>query len=309
MRNEPSQNEIDTTVNRISVVIPTYNCAALLERAVHSVAAQSFPAERIEIVIVDDGSSDDTAERVRGLQQSLPVTIVYQRQANAGPSAARNRALALARGELIAFLDADDVWAADKLERQTARFVRTEVGLVYCDVAFVDTAGTPIANYPRRIPLLEGDIVLALFREFFLLTSAVVLRRALVERERGFREDLPVGEDYDFFLRALRHCEAGVVADKLLLRTVRPDSLSRQNYRLDADIDLATLQRFAAENPAFAAANAHAIRQRLAEYRSGYAWQLLDDGRRRAAAAEALRSLRVAPSLPALKTLLRTVLP
>lgn len=296
-------------MNRISVVIPTYNCAALLERAVRSVAAQSFPAERIEVVIVDDGSSDDTAERVRDLQQSLPVTIVYQRQANAGPAAARNRALALARGEWIAFLDADDVWTADKLERQAAEFARAEVGLVYCDVAFVDTAGQEIAGYPRRIPLLEGDILLALFRDFFLLTSAVVLRRELVEREHGFRADLPVGEDYDFFLRVLRHCEAGVVADKLLLRTVRPDSLSRQDYRLDAEVDLATLQRFAAENPAFARAHAAAIRQRLAEYRGGFAYELLARRQRRAAAGEALRSLLAAPNLPALKTLLRTVLP
>lgn len=274
-----------------------------------SVAAQTFAPHEIEVVIVDDGSSDDTAERVRALQQSLAVTIVYQRQANAGPSAARNRALSLARGELIAFLDADDVWATDKLARQAVLFDRAEVGLVYCDVAFVDAAGHPIVGYSRKIRLVEGDIVLPLFCDFFLLTSAVVMRRALAEQEHGFREDLPVGEDYDFFLRVLRHCEAGVVADKLLLRTVRPDSLSRQNFALDAEVDLATLQRFAAENPAFAAANARAIEQRLAAYRSGFAYNLLAHGRRREAAAESLRSLRVAPNLAALKTLVRTVLP
>lgn len=296
-------------MNRISVVIPTYNCAALLERALHSVAAQSLPPERIEVVVVDDGSSDDTAERVSALQRSLPMTVVYERQANAGPAAARNRALALARGELVAFLDADDTWTADKLERQAAKFDRAEVGLVYCDVAFVDAAGATLNDYPRKIPLLEGDILLALFREFFLLTSAVVLRRELVERESGFRADLPVGEDYDFFLRVLRHCQAGVVADKLLLRTVRPDSLSRQDWRLDAEIDLATLQRFAAQNPVFAAANAAAIGRRLAEYRAGYAYELLAHGEKRAAAAEAVRSLRDAPNLPALKTLVRAVLP
>jgi glycosyltransferase involved in cell wall biosynthesis len=293
----------------VSILIPTYNCAALLERAVRSVAAQTLAPEAMQVVIVDDGSSDDTAERVAALQRELALPILYERQANAGPSAARNRALASAGGEFIAFLDADDVWLPEKLQRQLALFDDPRTGLVYCDVAFVDAAGRAIADYPRRIHLTSGDIVLSLFLDFFLLTSAVVMRRELARRENGFREDLPVGEDYDFFLRALRHCDAGVVGEKLLLRTVRPDSLSRQNYALDADVDLATLQRFASENPAFAARNAAAIRRRIADYHSDYAWSLLRNGRRRAAARQALHSIGAQPSLSALKTLVRTCLP
>lgn len=294
----------------VSVLIPTYNCAGLLERAIRSVAAQTVAAScAIEVVVVDDGSGDDTAQRVGGLQRSLPIPIRYLRQDNAGPAAARNRALEHAGGELVAFLDADDRWAPTKLEAQLPLFARDAVGLVYCDVAFVDAGGNPIADYGRRIRIVEGDIVLPLFLDFFLLTSAVVMRRSLAEREHGFRSDLPVGEDYDFFLRVLRHCEAGVVAEKLLLRTVRPDSLSRQDFALDARVDLETLRRFVRENPDFAAAHARRISGRLAAYHGDFAYSLIAQGRRRAALAQSLASLRESPNLPALKTLLRSLLP
>ena len=132
---------------------------------------------------------------------------------------------------------------------------------------------------------------------------------SLAEREHGFRSDLPVGEDYDFFLRVLRHCEAGVVAEKLLLRTVRPDSLSRQDFALDARVDLETLRRFVRENPDFAAAHARRISGRLAAYHGDFAYSLIAQGRRRAALAQSLASLRESPNLPALKTLLRSLLP
>ena len=297
-------------VAAISVLIPAWNCAPLLERALRSVDAQSVAASAaLETIVVDDGSTDDTAERVRRLAGELRVPVRYVRQENAGPAAARNHALSLARGELVAFLDADDEWLPHKLARQLPLFERAGVGLAYCDVAFVDAAGQPIEGYSRRVRLLEGDVLLALFLDFFLLTSAVVMRRELAEREKGFRVDLPVGEDYDFFLRTLRHCEAGVVREPLLRRTVRPDSLSRQDFALDARVDIDTLRRFAAENPAFAAAHPRAIAARLAQYHGTFAWELLGRGRRRDAITHSIESLRSRTNLPALKTLVRAFLP
>ena len=294
----------------VSVLIPTYNCATLLERAIRSVAAQTVAATAtIEVVVVDDGSIDDTAERVRDLQRSLPIEIRYAIQDNAGPAAARNRALGLAAGDLVAFLDADDSWVPTKLEAQLSMFDRADVGLVYCDVAFVDASGNAIHNYKRKSRIVDGDIVLPLFRDFFLLTSAVVMRRRLAEQEHGFRSDLPVGEDYDFFLRVLRHCKAGAVAEKLLLRTVRPDSLSRQDFALDARVDLETLRRFVRETPDFAAAYPREIAERIATYHADFAYSLLAHGRRRDALAQSLASLRTSRNLPALKTLVRAFLP
>src|SRR4051812_1301977 len=100
----------------VSVIIPTYNSAALLAQAIASVLAQSvLPAE---IIVVDDGSTDATEQLV----QCHGSRVKYVRQRNQGVSAARNRGVASASGEFIAFLDADDVWHPRKLELQMAAF-------------------------------------------------------------------------------------------------------------------------------------------------------------------------------------------
>jgi glycosyltransferase involved in cell wall biosynthesis len=294
-------------MTRVSVVIPTYNCAARLVRALQSIAAQSYPREHIEIVVIDDGSSDDTAECVAEFAANARVDTRYVRQQNAGPAAARNHGLRLARGEAIAFLDADDWWEADKLARQMP-LLAGEVGLVYCGNRFVDAQGEPIANYVREIPVHRGDILLPLFCEFFLLTSAVVLSKGVLGAIGSFREDLPVGEDYEFFLRIAARFRADCAPEKLLVRCVRPDSLSRRDYALDARIDLATFTQFLREHPQFERAHRAAVRQRIAKYRYDFAYRLLADGRARAAIGELRQSLRTRPSVAAFRTLVRATL-
>jgi len=296
-------------MTRVSVVIPTYNCAARLMRALASIAAQTYPREHIEVIVIDDGSSDDTAEHVAAFAGSAPFEVHYERQANAGPAAARNRGLKLVRGEAIAFLDADDAWEPEKLTRQLP-LLGGAVGLVYCGNHFVDGQGAPLANYVRAIPAYCGDILLPLFCEFFLLTSAVVVSRGVLDTVGAFREDLPVGEDYEFFLRIAARFQADCATQELLVRCVRPDSLSRRDYALDARIDLATLTQFVHEHPEFERQHRAAVRQRLARYRYDFAYKLLADGRAREATAELLQSLRTQPSMAALRTLLRaTVMP
>jgi glycosyltransferase involved in cell wall biosynthesis len=292
----------------LSVVIPTWNCAARLVRALHSVAAQTCALDDVETLVVDDGSSDDTAEQIAIFSAQSPLHVRYVRQDNAGPAAARNHGLRLARGDAIAFLDADDEWRPRKLARQIP-LLSSKVGIVYCDNVFVDAQGHELSNYVRRIGVHRGDISLALFCDFFLLTSAVVMSRAAIDAAGQFNEHLGVGEDYEFFLRAARHCHADCVEEKLLVRCVRADSLSRRDYALDARVDLATLQAFVRDNPEFARAHRRAVNQRLARYRYDFAWRLLADRRRGAAAVELLRSLRSRATLPALRALARTLVP
>ena len=177
---------------RVSVVIPTYNCAARLVQALESVAAQTYARERIEIVVIDDGSGDDTAERVARFAAGAAPETRYVRQSNAGPAAARNHGLRLARGDAIAFLDADDRWQPDKLAAQLP-LLGGEVGLVYCGNSFVDADGQPLAGYVRTIPALRGDILLPLFCEFFLLTSAVVLPKPAIDAVGAFQRRLRRG--------------------------------------------------------------------------------------------------------------------
>ena len=292
----------------VSVIVPTYNCAARLEQALASIAAQTYPHRELEVVVVDDGSSDDTAERVAAFAAREAIATRYVYQNNAGPAAARNHGMRIARGDALAFLDADDRWEPAKLERQLP-LLGGRVALVYCDNSYVDAGGRPLSDYVRRVQLQRGDILLPLFCDFFLLTSAVVLDRKAVRTVGGFDEKLPVGEDYEFFLRFAQRYEADCVEDKLLVRCVRPDSLSRRDYALDARVDLATLAAFARRHPEFARRNRAAVQRRLASYRYDFGYRLLADQRRREAIPELLHSLRASPSIAATRTLARALLP
>ena len=295
-------------MNTVSVVIPTFNAGARLLQAVQSIAAQTWPRERIEVIVVDDGSTDDSWERMAEFIARSPLRIRYVRQDNAGPASARNHGLRLARGEAIAFLDSDDWWEPAKLERQVP-LLSGPVALAYCDVAFVDACGQLLPNYVRKIQMHRGDILLPLFRDFFLITSAVVVTSAAIARVGAFDENLPVGEDYELFLRLARQFHADHVAEKLLVRCVRPDSLSRRDYAVDARVDLATLDAFLRDNPEFAHRNRRAINERVARCHHDFAWRLLADRRRREAIIELLRSLRARASFGAARTLARALLP
>jgi glycosyltransferase involved in cell wall biosynthesis len=295
-------------MHKVSVIIPTYNCSARLVCALRSIAAQHYAPQQIEALVIDDGSTDDTAERLAAFAAQSPLCVRYIRQVNAGPAAARNHGLRLARGEAIAFLDADDAWHPEKLHKQLP-LLSGRIGLVYCGVAFVDAQGDALQNYVRRIEMHRGDILLALFCDFFLLTSAVVLSRAVVDVCGEFNEQLAVGEDYEYFLRVARRFDADCVDEKLLVRCVRPDSLSRCDYALDARVDLATLSAFVRANPQFARAHRAAVKRRIARYRYDFAWRLLADNRRGEAALELLRSLREHASVAAARTLARTLVP
>jgi glycosyltransferase involved in cell wall biosynthesis len=186
-------------VPRVSVIIPTYNSAALVAQAVESALGQTQAPH--EVIIVDDGSTDDTAERL----QPHFDRIIYVRQKNARVAAARNTGLDRATGDVIAFLDADDAWHPDKLRRQIAVLnERPEIGLL----------ATRLTVWPGQF-LLAGDLVGDFVRERvkeislsamlisnLLATSSIVVRRSVLDRAGRFDTELFGPEDYDLWLRA-----------------------------------------------------------------------------------------------------------
>lgn len=293
----------------VSVIIPAFNAARFLPRALVSVAGQSYPANRIETIVVDDGSTDNTLSLARAFEQHVPGLQVYN-QTNKGVSAARNLGILASSGDLIAFLDADDRWLPDKIAAQVEVIESNPtVGLVHCGFDFVDQDGAALPDWPRRSRLDQGDILLEYICDFFLITSAVMVRRAALDRVGGFDESLKVGEDNELFLRIVSEFLVGCAPRALLERTVRPDSLSREDFDLDANVDLATIERYLEEHPAFARQHHERIDAHLATYLYGFGYRLLDEGQVSQARRMLRRSLERRWTVPATRSLVRSYLP
>ncbi|MBN1870656.1 MAG: glycosyltransferase family 2 protein, partial [Candidatus Omnitrophica bacterium] len=265
-------------MNNISVIIAAYNNASYLKEAINSVLNQTY--KDFEVIVVDDGSTDNTRALVESMQSVHPGMIQYIYQQNQGPAPARNAGIRAAQGKYIAFLDADDIWLPDKLARQMECFQRDpETGFVYCDNIFVDENNSAIDNYVRKIRLVEGDILLELFKDFFIITSGVILKKECVEKIGLFNEKLLVGEDYEYFLRLAGRYKAGVVKEKLFRRRVHANSLSRQDYLLDAKNELLILSLYSRDNLSYYSQHKKSIKNRLAEINFSLAYRLLENGR------------------------------
>ena len=172
----------------LSVVIPVFNGERFLREAVDSVLAQKYSP--LEIIIVDDGSTDGTAEVVR----SLPDTVRYVHQANQGPAAARNRGIEHAQGSLIAFADADDLWPEDKLELQFRYLIEdSAIEIVMGRIQQVLLSGT--VDGPTRAEEF-GEAT------FSVNLGCAVIRKSVFERVGLFDETMRYSEDVDWFMRA-----------------------------------------------------------------------------------------------------------
>ena len=156
----------------MTAVIPAYNSASTLPRAIESVLRQTVqPA----LIVVDDGSTDDTQEVLR--RYGPKITVIHQ--ANAGAGAARSAGTLRAKTDLIAYLDADDVWHDDKIERQLPLFSDPQVGLVSAAGQWIDPAGH-VTHVSR--PALHGHVTRQLLMRNSVVTSSVVVRRSCMER-------------------------------------------------------------------------------------------------------------------------------
>ncbi|MFY9514094.1 MAG: glycosyltransferase family 2 protein [Rubrivivax sp.] len=269
----------------VSVVIPVYNCEAYVAEAVQSVLAQDHP--RIEILAIDDGSKDGSVAALRRFGDALRVIEVP----NGGPARARNLGMDEARGDYIAFLDADDIWLPGKISAQVAHMeAHAGVGACYTgwhvwaaddDGRFVrpDFANRPITTR-ERVPERSGWIYGRLLFDCELLTTTVMLRASVAHRVGRFEPELPLGEDYDFWLRMSQAAEISRLDCVGALYRVLPGSASRKarlrNY--EHEVVSAVVARYGLGSPGGEPVSASALRQRLDRLVFQHGYQHLQQG-------------------------------
>ena len=220
----------------MSVVIPAYNAAATLDETLRSVRSQTHRA--LEIIVVDDGSVDDTraiAERHAAVDDRVQVIT----QPNAGLAASRNAGWMRARSELIAFIDADDLWAPTKIERQLERLREggERVGLVYCGSIGID--GASLMDARRwEVPRFEGDVLDPILASNFIGNgSAVLVRRQALVDAHGFESGLRAAgaegcEDYLLSCRVAERFHFAVVPEHLVGYRDLPQNMSSNRPRM-----------------------------------------------------------------------------
>jgi len=215
----------DAVTPLVSAILPVHNRASWIARAVTSVLSQTYPA--LELIVVDDGSTDDT----RSVLDRFGSRVTVLCQEHAGVYAARNLGLGRARGELVAFIDSDDVWLPDRLSRQVPLLQRPQVGLVFGDATHV--AGNADATTPSGLtcfqvtPPRRGLVAAHFAWGNFVPTSTVLARRRCFEESGEFSLAAPVSADYlKWFQIALRH-EFDYTVGPLAEYTIHPSGISQ----------------------------------------------------------------------------------
>lgn len=223
----------------VSVIIPAYNAASLIEETLHSVFAQTH--SEIETIVVDDGSTDSTAAIV---DRYSPRVILMRQTNSGGCSSPRNHGLRVARGEFITFFDADDLMLPGKLARQVA-FLRAhpQLGAVLMDYRNFDETGeaatSHFAGCPQLKRLLVGsgaDQVLLdplpatriLTNENYAIAGSPLVRRSLFDSVDPFDEDLRASEDFDLMYRIARHSGVGIIGEVGFLRRFHESNMSKR---------------------------------------------------------------------------------
>lgn len=198
-------------MQKVSVIIPNYNYGRFLKPSIQSVLDQTMKPH--EIIVVDDGSTDNSMEMIRSFGESITAI----KQDNAGVAAARNKGAEIATGEFLAFLDADDYWHPEKLAKQMLKFSSDpDVGFVHCGSCYVDENGVPIKDY---VVGGEGWIANELLKfQPVVIANTLIVKRSLFSEIGGFdmNRDLHPSEDWDLCYRLSRICKLGFVHEALL---------------------------------------------------------------------------------------------
>lgn len=210
----------------VSVIIPTYNRAHYIAASIQSALDQTYP--HLEVIVIDDGSTDNTAEILTRFDDRVHCI----KQVNQGVAAARNTGLAQVQGQYIAFLDSDDLWLPDKLEKQIAALeARPEVGLIHSRMMEIDEHGNALNTETYTEDDLRGHIYKRLLRGVPIITSSVVVRQSVIAHIGSF-DHMRMGEDSDLWVRIAKHYEIDALLEPLVLWRIHAGKFERDPEEL-----------------------------------------------------------------------------
>jgi glycosyltransferase involved in cell wall biosynthesis len=212
---------------RVSVIIPTYQNGSYVGQAIESVLSQTY--KDFSIFVIDDGSTDITGEVLAKFLDKISII----RQTNQGPAAARNQGIKASNSEFIAFLDADDVWLPDKLERQIAMFSEDPtVALIFSNTYIFHNGKDYPKTYFNLFSPASGMVYQELFVSDFIPTLTVVIRRSCLKATGYFDEKFFGPEDYDLWLRICQHYPISFIPEPLARYRIIEGQITSNKERL-----------------------------------------------------------------------------
>ncbi len=217
----------ENKVPKVSIIIPTYNRAKMLSRAIKSVLNQTF--QDFELIIVDDGSTDNTKEVVENFQkQDSRINYIWMK--NSGrPAKPRNIGIKNSKGKYIAFLDSDDEWMPEKLEKQIILFENSNInklGFVGCNILNIDT----LKNFNKiyKMPRIRKLFKHLLIRNF-LMTPSILVKKSVIEDVGLFDENFEVADDWDMWIRISQKYDFDFVDEVLVKRYIHTQSITQSS--------------------------------------------------------------------------------
>lgn len=281
---------------RVSVITPTYNRGYIIAEALESVFAQTYPD--LELIVVDDGSTDNTEQVVNRFTR--PMLRYIRSEQNQGYGAALNRGVHASRGELISFLDSDDLWKPEKLASDVAFFDKhPDVDVLFSDLEKYD-GQRHVRSFMREETLLkdklaegpcaEGLVLSPRFIQLLLLQEipikpiTLTLRSKLVQKIGGFNEYWPSGCEWEYLVRAAKVAQFGYVDRPLATLRVARDSMHRSERGIRGKLRILEMLRAEEDGHRGDAEVVHAARLGMADITKALAWSYLDQRRRGSAA-------------------------
>ena len=276
--------------NLVTVIVPAHNAEAYLANAIQSALDQAYP--NIEIIVVDDGSTDRTPQIIESFGNRV-IPVHLDRQGGAGR--ARNHAIRMGHGDLIAFLDADDIWTKDKIACQVEELKRNpNQGLCYTDVQIYDEKMKPMGLWSGRRPCYSGNIFRHLFIENFICISSAVVRKRTLDKVGVFNENMLNATDYDLFLRICKTYEIGFINRVLVKYLDRINSLSKnfeRRFQTGINISEAAIR----DNPDYFRNRSELIQRRFGLLHYRFGWRYFHIGQFRKSREQFVLSLKHRP--------------